>query len=468
MLMNQLTVSLWGDEAFSALIAQKDIPAIIFTAARDTAPPLYYILLHFWIQLFGSSEVALRSLSVMLFLSTGVVVYFFIKSILGKKSATYVAILTLCNPFLFQYAFEARMYMLLVLASVLSFWFFVRERWRAYVVATVAALYTHHFAFFIIMVQVVYYFGNASIVVIRKRKRFAVFFSEQVRSPFLFALTVVLLLYIPWLPVFISQSTRVSGDFWLGKPTVSQLFTVLSNFAAGTVKLSISLLLIGVSLLLLVVRKFQQKTDTLFYCWFFLPLLVTFALSQAGRPIFFDRYLIISVPALTILLASQFPTVKSRSGAHTYAAFFRLLIKKYFYIEICLVLLIIGLAATDVHFFTHPDKQPFRELSRFIQSDVGKQSPVITYYTDQLHYFELRYYHIPVKIYSPSPLPFWVGTALIDPRDELSVLPHDTTLYIMASGALQKIAVPGYRLTRQYKFNELYFFVYQREFNPSF
>lgn len=39
--MNQLTVSLWGDEAFASILAQKSLSDIITIAARDTSPPLH-------------------------------------------------------------------------------------------------------------------------------------------------------------------------------------------------------------------------------------------------------------------------------------------------------------------------------------------------------------------------------------------------------------------------------------------
>ena len=45
--------SIWLDEAFSIQLAKYDPVEIIRKTARDVHPPLYYLLLHFWINLFG-------------------------------------------------------------------------------------------------------------------------------------------------------------------------------------------------------------------------------------------------------------------------------------------------------------------------------------------------------------------------------------------------------------------------------
>lgn len=57
--------SLWADEAWAALLAQKSPSMIVKTLLHDSSPPLYYLTLKFWICLFGSSETALRSLSAL-------------------------------------------------------------------------------------------------------------------------------------------------------------------------------------------------------------------------------------------------------------------------------------------------------------------------------------------------------------------------------------------------------------------
>lgn len=51
-------------------MAKQPIGDIISTTVKDFSPPLYYIVLHFWMMLFGHSEIALRALSLVFFFAT--------------------------------------------------------------------------------------------------------------------------------------------------------------------------------------------------------------------------------------------------------------------------------------------------------------------------------------------------------------------------------------------------------------
>lgn len=433
--MNQLTVSLWGDEAFASILAQKNIHDIITIVARDTSPPLHYILLHFWMQMFGTSEIAIRTLPLLLFVFLAFVVHKFAEDVFGKKAGTWAFFLTLLNPFLFLYAFEARMYMLLALTATLSVWFFVTKRWGPYVLATAAALYTHHFSLFIVIVHIVYYVAINRRAMHKEIINPLRFIKHQLQSSFVRSLLVVILLYVPWLPALYGQTHMVAGDFWLPKPRFENLIGMYGNFLAGATTLPIAKLLLIIGVILLYVRGFKKKTDGILYLWLFLPAVLTYFMSHIGRPLFYDRYLIISTASIPILLSSQ----TKKLGT------------------ILLVFFSIGLLLINMYIFQHPVKQPFRDVAKFIYSTYGKDKLIVNYYTSALHYFELKHYGTNVKIYSPQgTLPFWVGTALIDPRDILSQLPREKTILVMASGDINHIYIKGYQEIRRERFGDLY------------
>ena len=123
--MNQFTVSLWGDEAFSAILSMKSIPEIISIASRDTHPPFFNLLEHFWFIFFGTSEISIRSLVFILFLISVFFVYKIGESLWDKKTGVLAALLTALNPFFFAYAFEGRMYSLLAATIAASMYFFI-------------------------------------------------------------------------------------------------------------------------------------------------------------------------------------------------------------------------------------------------------------------------------------------------------------------------------------------------------
>ena len=58
--------SLWFDEGYTAWLTNHPPAEIIRLIRADTAPPLYYLLLHGWCRVFGRSEAALRGLSAAL------------------------------------------------------------------------------------------------------------------------------------------------------------------------------------------------------------------------------------------------------------------------------------------------------------------------------------------------------------------------------------------------------------------
>ncbi|MBI2036499.1 glycosyltransferase family 39 protein [Candidatus Microgenomates bacterium] len=434
--MNQLTVSLWGDEAFASILAQKSLADIVTIVARDTSPPLHYILLHFWMQIFGTSEIAIRSFPLLLFVLLAFVVHKLAEELFGKRAGVFAFFLTLLNPFLFIYAFEARMYMLLALTSTASMWFFVTKRWKLYILLTTAALYTHHFSVFIILVQVLYSSLNILPVIRQEIAKPWKLIIGLLKSSFVRSLTAIFILYAPWLPSLYGQTSMVGGDFWLPRPKADDLWKLYSHFIAGSSNLPVELWVMSAGLLLLLLRGFQKGKDVLIYLWLFLPAILTYLASQFGRPLFFDRYLIVSTAAIPLLLAS--PPLKKIS-------------------TILVLTIIAGLALINIYSFQRPVKQPFREVASFVSARYGKDKMVINYYTNALHYFELKHYQTNVKIYSPSgPLPFWVGTALIDPKDVLTQLPPEKTLLVMASGDINRVAISGYGEIRRERFRDLY------------
>ena len=116
--------SLWGDEGFTLWISRLPPNQIWQVAQSDTSPPLYYLLLHFWIHWFGISETSLRGMSAFLESLCVPIFCLLAKKMLADKRAVTVAmsLFALC-AFQVEYAQEARFYGLLLflaLASVYS------------------------------------------------------------------------------------------------------------------------------------------------------------------------------------------------------------------------------------------------------------------------------------------------------------------------------------------------------------
>src|SRR3990167_6624100 len=139
--------SFWRDEAFSYLLAKNGFLKILWLTARDFNPPLYYLILNAWMKIFGSSEIAIRSMSLVAF---GLIFYIFVEflqNVLRVKKSRIVlySLLFFSNPILNYYAFEGRMYSLFALFASLSFYFLYKRKVGKYVIVTTLGLYTHYF-----------------------------------------------------------------------------------------------------------------------------------------------------------------------------------------------------------------------------------------------------------------------------------------------------------------------------------
>src|SRR5512141_1083507 len=105
--------SFWNDEGNSARIAERSLQLITEAAAGDIHPPLYYYLLHFWRDVFGSSEIALRSLSALLGVLLVGLTFLIGHKVFSAGVGLLAAFVAAINPFQIYYSQEARMYMLL-------------------------------------------------------------------------------------------------------------------------------------------------------------------------------------------------------------------------------------------------------------------------------------------------------------------------------------------------------------------
>lgn len=123
------TQSLWLDEALSVVFSRPALRPMLSTIVnQDLHPPLYYLILHFWMRVVGQSEFAVRFPSVFEGLPVVAATYALGSAVLhrpadgGRSRVVGVlgAIFIAFSPFMVYYAQEARMYSLLATFGALS------------------------------------------------------------------------------------------------------------------------------------------------------------------------------------------------------------------------------------------------------------------------------------------------------------------------------------------------------------
>lgn len=255
--------SFWLDEAVSVVHAAQPAGELLRQlATTDIDPPLYGLLLHFWLHL-GDSEATIRLLSALCSLATIPVLYLLGRRIGSPRLGLLAALILAVSPFHVQYAQEARMYALLTLSATLSIYFLVclltdpraaadpigaglagwrRRRgvatdlsWLGYVLFTAATPLVHVTALVLPLAINLFVLGGW-LAVRAGPRRLAFLFTDR-QSPgtwagsarflrnWLMAQGGVLLLLAAWVPLQLGGYARVSAAFWLPAPTP---LTVLS------------------------------------------------------------------------------------------------------------------------------------------------------------------------------------------------------------------------------------------------
>jgi mannosyltransferase len=308
-----LVEGLWRDEAFSWAMASRGWGLLPLTA-RDFNPPLYYLLLAGWMQLVGSSELALRSLSVVFFVGTLLVTWRFMVDLLDvprRRAWLYLALIA-CNPMLLYYAVEARMYSLVALLAATSFYAWLAQRPVLYVISTAAGLYTHYFIVLVLVCQVLGTtlagrFGDL-------RRRIAM-------------LALPLLLLAPW--VFATLWLKEDGgrEFWVETPGWRSIFHLVTSVYTGHDE-SFSLIdrperwLFALGLLPIVlwslwtaaVRGVRRDVVLGTALWALLPPAIVL-LTSFVKPVFVPRYLIFSSVGLLLLFVGGLERARPRVRA---------------------------------------------------------------------------------------------------------------------------------------------------------
>jgi hypothetical protein len=226
------TSALWLDEALSVNIAKLPVRQIPGALRHDGAPPLYYVLLHFWMRLFGRSDVAARSMSGLFSVAALPLVYIAGKRLAGRAGAWAALVLLASSPFAIAYATAARMYSLMILWSLLGLLALARalenptrRRLGAVAVVTALVMYTHYWGLYVI--------GVTGLWLLYQSYRTGNRPEQRRRNRLCFwAMCVGALAFLPWAPSFVFQTLH-TGTPWSNGAAPGDMLTVLNEYAGG-------------------------------------------------------------------------------------------------------------------------------------------------------------------------------------------------------------------------------------------
>lgn len=345
---------LWYDELIMVRLTSGSFSEI-WSDIVEGRPALYPLLAWAWEAVLGNGDHAVRSLSAILGTLTVPMIFLAGRRLFDHRVGLLAALFCAVSPFEVYYSQEHRYYALLLLLATFSIWSLLlsldwqgtsnprphRARpwaWRGYVVSSVLMFYTHP-----ISACLLFSMGVGVLAV-----GFTGGLQPGQLKRFIISQCAILGVILPWLVVPIMQmarhveaptnlsgpsaGTEAVGAFvpWIGPtPWWTPIRTVLNFLFLGKRFVRMDFAALGVVVLCLGVvwaflrrgtfRPSGQGLRSLWragqswwmgLCWATGAILITAAVSWTVKPIYVDRYVIVTAAGLYVLIAAALIAVR--------------------------------------------------------------------------------------------------------------------------------------------------------------
>jgi len=371
-------------------------PSLFQATASDVHPPGYLLLLHFWMQAFGTDVALLRLPSEIAGLLAVPALYLLGASLYGRTVGLFAALLGAFSPLWIWHAQEARMYPFLLLFCIVSTYGLVQalehRRWWGWPIlfaGSVIALYMQYFAIFVLFAQGIF-------VVLHWRH-----YTWRQLLAWVTTMALAALVFLPW-ALFVLHTPSGGSDPSLQKPNLYTPLIILTGFLFGYLSTPLTsqllaawplLLLVALSLTIFAGR--MTRRGSLTWLLFLVPVAIPYLVSLTIRPFIAERYLVVATPALYILLAVAF--ARLRRGLP------RLVVVA---LTIATLLLSLGVAETSA---ANPNVEDYRSVVSYVQTHVrpGDAIALDSFFNQDAYSY---YSHINAPVY-PLPPVGVTGTA---------------------------------------------------------
>lgn len=432
--------SLWLDEATSALATKMNLPDFFQKfMPGDFHPPLYYLTLRIWSSLFGTSEIALRSLSIIFALATIYLVFLIGKRLIGKNAGLIASLLLATSGLHIYYSQEARMYSMSTFLVALSIYIFTRilhggrlGDWVIFSITLAIIGLTDYLPLLILPVFL-------AVVIITKQKKD--FWIKYIMSHII--LVVVMLFWFPflWHQLHAGITVTNSSPAWvsvLGNFSLKNILLIPVKFMIGRVSfdnkylygLFIALVAVIYSSLIVKSAKYVKK-NIIIWLWAFLTLILALIISFKFPVLNYFRFLFI-LPAFYLLL------VQAKIG-------------KYILIFLIAVNLLTSfMYLTNTKF----QREDWRSAVNFIEKNKITGGVVIFPADSQMEAY--RYYAPKAQISGPE--------RIISSYQEIWLLRYAQPISDPTDTTRLRIEALGYIKTKEYDFNAVVVWKYNKPY----
>jgi uncharacterized membrane protein len=311
-----LNQSLWLDEGVTAKVVKTfDFLSIVKNFSPfDFHPPLYYLFLKFWTNIFGYLEISLRFPSIIFSLLSGFVVYKIGSLLVDKKLGFWAAVFFLFNPLIVYYSQEARMYMIVTFFITSSLYYFLKIQKSKFksqnenlkfkidlflinVFISLSFLTFYGSIFFILAILFYFLFKNQYKYFLITT--FFLLFSFLIISP---------LLYQQWLNSKISLSEVKNWSLFLGKANIKNLLLIPIKFSIGRIsfypKIFYWLTAFSFSFFVFYLLFKNLKSKIVLFYFFIFPIFLGSIISFFTPLLQYFRFIYL-IPLMCLLLVNK-------------------------------------------------------------------------------------------------------------------------------------------------------------------
>jgi uncharacterized membrane protein len=288
----------WNDEAATWAIAGhgfRDLLHVLATSGGDRGAALYYLVAFAWMRVLGTSEVALRSLSVVAATVAIVPFHAIARRVVSRPAAWAAGLIFATSSFLVTYARDARTYSFALCFVLLAAWTFLRaiesrrpRDWWVFVGVALLAIAAHWFSALIVVSLYV------SLACWRRP------LGALLRPVFLSGVALA----VGVLPIAVQLAVGAnSGLGWVAPLNAAELRAVVEGFTGTTapvVQLAIGAVA-GAGFVVAWSERAARRVPPVVVTWFVMPVIAAIAVSEI-KPVLVARYLIVALPGFTLLL----------------------------------------------------------------------------------------------------------------------------------------------------------------------
>ena len=357
-----ITQSFWLDEAAQMIESVRPLTQQL-DIAGDFQPPLFHLLLHFWLQI-SHTEVWARLLPIIFGLLTVYLTYKVSITLYSRSVAVTAVLLMATAPFHYYYSQEVRPYALAALLGLATSYFLLQKNRRLYTITAILFIYTTYLAPFLLLAQGIW-------LLVQNRKQF---------QPWVKSMVITLLAFLPWLPAFLRQlgigsSLTVTLPGWseaVSTPLIKALPLTAAKFFLGHISLANNLIYAAfvsglVAFLVygiwrLWIRE-QQKTKTILILGV-VPIVSAFLFSFL-LPVFAPQRVLFCLPFFYLTLAAI---------AHSFGR-----------LRLTMVLAFFGLNLLAItSFVLHPEfqREQWRQAVAYVEADASGNSVAVFSFPD--------------------------------------------------------------------------------------